>query len=393
MNKMHIGINCYEYPPCNHGGIGSFTKDLAEALVKQGHKVTVFGFYLENILKLEKEIDEVINGVRVIRIQDSKKLFNNQLNIVYNRIRLYKLVKKLHNQTPFDIIESPESGGWLPFGLPNNISLLTRLHGGTAYFAQELNRKSSRMISFFEKQQLQTSNHIVSVSKYTAEKTLDIFKIKKNYSVIYNSIKLPADLKCVENTIEKNLIVFSGSILPKKGVEELVKSINIVCQNIPNAKFIFAGKNFIEKNGKPYTEYLKELVDKQYRSNIHFVGALNREKELFPLLCKAHICCFPSHAEAFSLAPLEAMALAKPVIYSKLHSGKEALIHMESGLLCDPRDPNDIAANILLLLENQELCKKIAKKGQERVENLFNYQKWIIDNIELYKTVIQKGKK
>ena len=38
---MHIGLITHEYPPDSHGGVGSFTRDLAEGLVQAGDKVTV----------------------------------------------------------------------------------------------------------------------------------------------------------------------------------------------------------------------------------------------------------------------------------------------------------------------------------------------------------------
>ena len=40
---MRILYICDEYPPCVQGGIGTFTKDLAEALVKEGHQITIAG--------------------------------------------------------------------------------------------------------------------------------------------------------------------------------------------------------------------------------------------------------------------------------------------------------------------------------------------------------------
>jgi len=67
--------------------------------------------------------------------------------------------------------------------------------------------------SLLEKFQLQKSKQIVSVSEYTAKKTLDIFKLNKKYSVIYNSVQVPENLSCSEIKVEKALIVFSGSVL------------------------------------------------------------------------------------------------------------------------------------------------------------------------------------
>jgi len=390
---MHIGIHCFEYPPCNHGGIGSFTKDLAEGLVREGHEVTVFGFYYRNVLDLDETVLETINGVKIYRYPDYKKFANERLNIIFSRIQLYRNIKALHQEKAFDVIETPENAGWLPFGVPMGIPMITRLHGGTSYFGVELNRKSSRMGAFLEKQQLKRSEHIVSVSEYTAKKTLEIFGLQKEYSVIYNSVQLPKGFTCLNRPVQDRLIVFSGSVLPKKGVEELVKAMNTVCQEVPEASLMLAGKNIAQKDGRSYEEYLLEQVNETYREKIHFLGAMNRENELFPLLCRAEICCYPSHSEAFAIAPLEAMALGKAVVYSELHSGTEALLHMESGLLCNPKDPKDIAEKILLLLNDNDLREKVAKNGKKRIEKLFNYEKWIKLNIDLFTKINKKKHK
>ena len=382
---MHIGIHCFEYPPSNHGGIGSFSKDLAEGLVREGHEVTVFGIYFENILALSEVVEETINGVKVYRYPFPKTGLSKNLDVFYSRYQLFNIVRKLHAAKPFDVIETPENAGWFPMGLPHRIPMITRLHGGTTYFAAELNRKSSRRNAYFEKWQLSRSDHIVSVSKYTAERTLDIFDLHhKPYSVIYNSVQLTDDLRCNDAGYDKNLIVFSGSVLPKKGVEELMKAMNVICRVIPDAKVVIAGKNILTKNGQPYEVYLSELVEVPYRENVMFTGPLNREKELFPLLCRAHVCCYPSHSEAFAIAPLEAMALEKAVVYSIRSSGAEALEHGISGLLCDPTRPEDIAEKILQVLQDDALRGSLASKGRERVEKLFNYATWLKDNVDLF---------
>lgn len=387
---MHIGIHCFEYPPCNHGGIGSFTKDLAEGLLKKGYEVSVFGFYYNNVLNIDETVIEIINGVKVYRYPEYKRFKNKRLNLIFSRLELLKKIKVLHSEKAFDIIESPENEGWLLFGLPFKIPLITRLHGGTAYFGVELNRKSSTIAKYFEKYQLKNSNHIVSVSNYTGQKTLDVLGLDKDYSVIYNSVQLPQNLTCQDVKTENNLIVFSGSILPKKGVEELVKAMNLICKDVPTAKLILAGKNILKKDGKEYKDYLLNLVEDEHKNNVEFVGSLNREKELFPLLCKAHVCCYPSHTEAFAIAPLEAMALSKPVVYSKLSSGTEALVHEESGLLCDPKSPESIAENILLVLKNKELSNMLASNGKERIEKLFNYNKWLEANALMFENYKNK---
>jgi len=387
---MNIGFHCTDYPPCHQGGIGSFTKDLAEGLVREGHDVTVFGFYYSFILDIDEAVIETINGVKIYRFPYSKFL-DARFNIFLSRIKIYNFIKKLHKEKPFDVIETPEGSGWFPFGLPFKIPMITRLHGGTTYFAAELNRKSSRLETIMEKAQLKICNNIVSVSDYTAKKTFEIFGIKKAYSIIYNSVQLPLGFQCPKQPSENYLIVFTGSIVPRKGVEYLVIAMNTVFKEFPGATLVLAGKDNLKVKGEYFKHYLLEQVDEIYRGNIHFLGSVDRDKELFPLLCKAHVCCFPSLSEAFAIAPLEAMALRKPVVYSEFTSGKETLVHMDSGLLCNPKDPTDIAEKILLLFNDDVLCQKVADNGKSRVDNLFNYNKWLNSNINLFKKIAKNG--
>lgn len=385
---MHIGIHCYEYPPCKHGGVGSFTKDLAESLVKKGHKVTVFGFYFDFVLSIDEIIDEIINGVRVIRLPEYKKFSNNRLNFIFSRIKLYSLINKLQKENKFDLIESPEGSGWLPFGLPSNIQLITRLHGGQVYISKELNRKVSLITKYFEKNQLKKSTHIISVSKYVAQKTFLYLNIKKDFTVIYNSIDETFYNKSMNNILKKNIIVFFGSINPKKGVEQLIKSMNIVMKKDTSIELILAGKNIYIKDNIPYEKYLRSLLENGLNSRVHFYDSLEREK-LIPLIQSSRLCCFPSFVEAFALAPLEAMALGKPIVNTNLASGPEAVEDNISGLLCNPNDSTDIASKILTIISNDELAMTLGNNARKRIKEVFNYTTWMNNNLEIYANIIK----
>lgn len=387
---MHIGFICHEYPPCNHGGIGSFTKDLAEALSEKGHNVTVIGYYTNPVLQLDYSTDETINGVRVLRYPFIKKFSSIPLNTLYLRFNLYKRIKKLHRQNNFRIIESPGGSGWLPFGLPAQIPLVTRLHGGEVYTAFQLGRKIPKLIRLLEKKQLNQSDQIISVSKYTAKTINSLLQIRKKYEVIYNSI----DDKIFksynhESKTEKGLIVFTGTIKKAKGVEELTQAINIVCSKNKVAHFIFAGKITPYDNKKTYEEYLRGLLNKEHQNKVIFTGNQDRETQLLPLLKKSDICCFPSYVESFSLAPIEAMSLGKAVVYTKLTSGPETIINGESGLLCDPKSPQDIAYKILMLLEDDDLREKLGNNGKKRVIEKFTFKTWVNHNISSYEKTIK----
>jgi len=390
---MHIIFICHEYPPCNHGGIGSFTKDLAEGLVSIGFSVSVIGLYSKNVLDISEPIIENISGVKIYRFPQIIKYGLPRLNIFYNRWYLYSQIKKINRIEKIDILEAPESQGWLPFGAPANIPLITRFHGGETYFGEELGRKYSRLSKLLEKSQLKNSSFIVSVSNYTAKKTLDIFGLDKPYIVIYNSVKVPEKFINIDrSTSTRYRIVFTGSVIPKKGIRELIEAMNIVFAKYPGAELHIAGKNNYKVGDIDYSDILMDCLKKEtYKTRVKFLGSIDREKDLFPLISSAEVCCFPSYSEAFALAPLESMALGKPVIFTKLSSGPEAIEDGVSGLLCDPKDPKDIAEKIMFYFENPDKAKEIAENGKKRVETLFSYDKWLEENIALYQKVIDEN--
>jgi glycosyltransferase involved in cell wall biosynthesis len=381
---MHICIICNEYPPSNHGGIGSFTKDLAIGLIDKGYKVSVIGIYSKYVLNIEENIEENINGVEIQRYPFKEISKSKKVNYLYNRYILREKIIKLHKKEHIDIIEAPEHGGWIPLGTIKEIPLITRLHSSTTL----LNKRFSRLISFFEKWQIKNSDFIISVSKYTAEETLKVFNLKKDYQIIYNSIKIP--YRENRKQINKKMILFTGSIVPKKGVTELIRAMNVVFKKFPKVELYLAGKNLYKIDNKNYEDYLRDFISNKFQKNIHFLGSLDREKELIPLLEQAYFCCFPSHIEAFSLAPLEAMALEKAVIYTKYASGKELIEDGVSGLLVDAKNHNDIADKIIKLLEDNRLCQTLAKNGKRRVDKMFSYEQWIKKNIKFYKDILDE---
>ena len=100
---MHICFLTNEFPKDGfpHGGIGSFIKTLAVALIKKGIKVSVVGInYTSNYE------NEIIDGVKVYRTRRSNI---KGLSWYFNSKEINKKIREIHNQTPINIIESSEA--------------------------------------------------------------------------------------------------------------------------------------------------------------------------------------------------------------------------------------------------------------------------------------------
>ena len=159
--------------------------------------------------------------------------------------------------------------------------------------------------------------------------------------------------------------------------------MNIVLKKFPDVKLYVVGKSDITKSGLPYTDYLLSLVEPYFHESIVFYGHRSKE-DLLPLIQYSYCCVLPSHSECFSLAPMEAMTLGVPVIYSSLHSGPELIDSGIDGLLVDPANVNDIAEKIIRLLEDPEFSRNLGRSGQLKINNKFNFLHWLNTNEEFF---------
>jgi len=120
-------------------------------------------------------------------------------------------------------------------------------------------------------------------------------------------------------------------------------------------------------------------------SSVHFHGHVSPEV-LFQALDTARVAVFPSLAEAFALAPLEAMAHGCATVYSRRGSGPELIRDGLDGLLVDPEDPREIAGAVSRLLVDPELAARLGAAGRERVRRNFASDVVCSRNIDYYET-------
>lgn len=382
---MRLLYLCNEYPPHIHGGIGSFSRDIAEGMVKAGNEVTVWGLYEGS----NQDTVEVINGVEVIRLRFSpifKRLAFLHLIIAFN----IKLRRYLKASDRFDIIECQEWQGLLPFGLDHS-NLVVRIHGAAIFFDYLLNRNSGRLIHWTEKRTLKKAKHLVAVSDYCGEKTLEIANLTLDYTVIYNAIKSTRIRKYANDRFNRFQIVFANSLLPKKGVFELADAFNIVASKFPEAELIYIGKTNYSNEGKNARELITEKVEPRFRDRLKVLGWLESADDVYKWLSQAHVCVYPSHMEGFGIAPVEAMILGKPTVFMKEGPGPEVIENGVSGLLVDTTNPDSISESIVALFQNDKLAKSLGEKANKRALQLFDLESvFIPKNLEYYQSLVNR---
>ena len=372
---MKLCFVCSEYPPGPHGGIGTMTQVLCRVLAGAGHEVRVTGVYPAQYPAPDYEQDQ---GVRIWRLREPA----NPAGWLQARSRLYRMVADWVGESAVELIEAPDYQGWTAGWRRLSAPLVIRLHGSETYFAAELGRRVSRVAFWLERAALRRADFWCSVCRYTAEKTRQVFRLRSHPSaILYNPVEVPLVLP--ERKPAGRNVVFSGTLTPKKGIVSLVQCWPSVARAYPDAELHIFGKHGRSDTGESMREYLISLLPSETRGSVHFHGHVAREV-LREALAGARAAVFPSYAEAFPVAPLEAMSVGCPTIASRRGSGPELLGDQREGLLVDPDRPEEIAAAIQRLLSSERLAEQIGAAGRERVRRDFSAGNLLDRNVGFY---------
>ena len=383
--KMHICFLCNEYPPGQHGGLGSFTQTLGRELSARGHQVTVVGVYPAGNESTDKAEDDC--GVRVIRLAHATL---PGTGFVINRLRLGRALRQIHRETPIDVIEGAElSMSTVPRSFP--AAKVIRMHGGHHFFAVTLGKKPRPWRSRLEFRSFANADHICAVSQFVADTTRELLGLgNRPIEILPNPIDISLFQPRPEESEESGLIVFVGTVAEKKGVRQLIQAIPAIVEAVPHARLWVVGRDSRDpQTGGSFTEYLRGLIPAELTDHVVFKGAVDRA-QLPSIMSSAQICVYPSHMEALPIAWLEGLAMGKAMVVSQTGPGPEVVENGVSGLLCDPHDPASIADKLVTLLKDADLRQRLGSQARARAVEHFSKGALVKRNEEFYERCIRE---
>jgi len=374
---MHLCFLCNEYPPAPHGGIGSFTQTLARELVKHGHSASVVGLY-----PIDSPATEDDQGVSVLRVPQGRI---PKLRIAANFFRMQQALKRLHRERPIDLLEGADRSFFLVSPrLP--IPKLLRMHGGYVATLMHLGQVPERQKVLEDRWAVRVATHLCACSRFVAEANRKRLALgDRPIRVILNPVDLRLFRPQDPALEEDGLIVCVGTIIERKGIRQLVEAMPQVIAAYPRARLIAYGNDSVDsRTGESFAEKLRRSIPPGLSDRITLAGPVRRE-QLPALMAKASVCIYPSHVEALPIAWVEGLAMGKAVIGARIGPGPEVIEDGVSGLLCDPHDPNSIAAALLTLLRDPALRTRLGAAGRARAEQLFSLEKLVHENIAFYR--------
>lgn len=170
--------------------------------------------------------------------------------------------------------------------------------------------------------------------------------------------------------------LYFGRISPEKGISDLLN----VFGHMASLKLKIAGTGPMEAS-------LFETAQAQGIGNVEFLG-YQEPGDLKKLIANARAVIVPTLMhDNYPYSVLEAQAMGKPVIASKLGGIPEMVKHEKNGYLYEPRNHFDLKARIQDLEKDKSQIERFGKAGRARVEKENGEDEHYKKIIEIYKSL------
>jgi glycosyltransferase involved in cell wall biosynthesis len=177
------------------------------------------------------------------------------------------------------------------------------------------------------------------------------------------------------------LIGSVGRLVWQKGFEHLIQAMPTVLSEFPQTKVLIVGEG-------PLRDDLEALPQK-LKIEKHIIFA-NFRKDVKEILSAIDILVVPSLLEGFPMITLEGMAMAKPIIATRIDGITEQIIDGESGILIPPRDPDALAEAIIGLGRNKNSAQTLGLEARRRVEEQFTVEKMVSETEKVYQSLYEQ---
>ena len=158
----------------------------------------------------------------------------------------------------------------------------------------------------------------------------------------------------------------------------------MVTESIPNLKVFIAGSG-------PQEKELKNQVKKlNLENHVKLLGYIsNEEKYQYYKDCK--VVVVPSRWDCQPITLFEAAASGKPVIASNVGGISEMIENNKDGILIEAGNSKQLAENILNLLSDSQLKRKISINARKKVEDKFDSKIMANRTKEFYENIIERS--
>ena len=307
------------------GGVETVTKQYAEWLSSENHKVTVLTTSSKSNFKIETKI---INNVKVISHSPLFVFGSLPVSILY--IFHYLLIFN-----KFDIVHIHE-----PFPIGSLLGSITKTKTLFITFHSDIVKQTGLLkdISIFF---LKKSLHNAKLITTTSKKLLKSSVVLSEFSSKTKIIPLSSSTNSLITLSTNSYFLFIGRLSYYKGIEVLLMAIKKAKKL--NRDILIIGK------GEKEIENMINLYVEKYNNVIFYNEFLSEEKKQ-DYIKNCYCFLFPSvyNSEAFGITQIEALSYGKPIINTNLKTGVPWVsVHGLTGYTVEPNNAQSLLESIV----------------------------------------------
>jgi glycosyltransferase involved in cell wall biosynthesis len=185
---------------------------------------------------------------------------------------------------------------------------------------------------------------------------------------------------------QMNTVLFFGRLSPYKGIEILIQSAQLVCDEIPNCRFIIAGKAI--------PGYKLPNLPQLPRNGVFDI----REKflshnEIAELMAESTLVACPYLDATQSAVILAAYEFNKPVIVTRVGGLPEYVEEGVTGRIVPSKDPQALATAIISLLSNANIRRQMSENIAGLRETKLSWVNSACETMRIYERVVNEKNK
>lgn len=223
-----------------------------------------------------------------------------------------------------------------------------------------------------------------------------LFRNARNSSVIYNPVDFSKfDYRLNKEAARRSLgiparsrvVLFAGGSVPEvKGLRPFLLSMSNLIEGIPDLIGLMPSFRFPPDPSKREMSFKRRIAKSlgiyQQSDSLFYLVQKNLlhtriiscpfTYEMEKFLSASDVVCVPHIKPHFSRTVIEAAAMKKPVVASRIGGIEEVIEHRTTGLLVPPGETKDLVLSLYELLNDSRLCSRICENAFDQAQALFD---------------------
>jgi glycosyltransferase involved in cell wall biosynthesis len=342
------------------GGAEVVNEEIAKRLARDGHEVIFLVGGFNGCLP-----EETIDGYKVVRI-------GNRWSVYWKAYRYYKTHLRGWADLTIDEVNT------MPFFCKfyvreKNILFVHQLCREIWFYemAFPLNVLGYMLEPIYL--WLLRERNVITVSESTKNDLLRYGFKPGNVSIVSEGIEIAsvADLAAppapalasasrAPQKYEHPTILAFGSIRAMKRTAHIVRAFEIAKASVPDLELVLAGS----AEGRYGAKILAHIKNSRYASSIKYVGTVSKEEKI-ALMQRSQLIAAASVKEGWGLTVTEAASQGTPAVVYNVDGLRDSVRDGKTGIVCKANTPENMAENLVKLLENKEEYARLRRAGWE----------------------------